>query len=815
MAYKWISQLPYRPDGLFEKLSSPNEGWCISDGVKDFDVPLGKLDETAYQILSGCIESNKKVAIALPRVKPGVSLSIIAYLVVNRFIGQHGRTLKDFHPIQMNNGQSIVIATQNRKLRDFFLSSSLQFSGSNFPFTHFPVSRINLMGELKPLVGRNEAKGQIAMNPIVFYHFDELDSYPPSIDNGYLLGELTETNSANLADKLCRFIEKVKITSSLLLVNKLSDDTLAVLRANGFNIITFEHDDILRSLNTSNESDLPSLNSSLKLFPQQVTLKLHLIEDKAIENSLGKILQILMSVNKKLGTEKPRVFTRTWGIFYALKDLCVPLANLEQYRKRNAWLKTIKHNLQQTFKFPLNSLNEGDRNILAPIWGTLEVEFTELYNNLEIRNPKYEYLKTLIQDNQSSLPSIVFPSLAQADVLKEELLINGLLNEDDGANVEVSFINDLVRSSEQREEIMLPGIWKKNEDAKIFSLLPKTINVICYSSELPAFPTLLRRFNNDNFSEVRESVASLQTIKYTIEPISTSDPKLEWVIPDVDSQLFIDYFKDIVPEKVDEAPNFDQLSEWLPVGEDDEDTLQEDIESTGNGEAETIAVYKVTLDNDKIIFIPADQDVMAYSEDGDIQSKLAEALEPGDVILLYSHEQNREMFDSVVQRTQEISGVDTRVISLWKTALKSLREKYDIKNPNSLRAYLHDLKRLNCQKTEQAAKMWLKGTTLAPRDQIDIETLLSLVEFKNTQFVTKLVHREIEKTRIFHRVLGRRLRERLGTLIRGENAQATSSEPLEREIDEILEMAEPTSIREISKDVTFVQKSDVKVNVLG
>ncbi len=815
MAYKWISQLPYRPDGLFEKLASPNEGWCISDGAKDFDVPLGKLDETAYQILSSCIESNKKIVIALPRVKPGVSLSIIAYLVVNRFIGQHGRSLKDFHPIQMNNGQSIVIATQNRKLRDFFLSSSLKFSGSKFPFTHFPISRINLLGELKPLVGRNEAKGQIAMNPIVFYHFDELDSYPPSIDNGYLLGELTETNSANLADKLCRFIEKVKITSSLLLVNKLSDDTLAVLRANGFNIITFEHDDILRSLNTSNESNLPSLNSSLKLFPQQVTLKLHLIEDKAIENSLGKILQILMSVNKKLGAEKPRVFTRTWGIFYTLKDLCVPLTNLEQYRKRNAWLKTVKHNIQQTFKFPLNSLNDGDRNILAPIWGTLEVEFTELYKNLETRNPKYEYLKSLVQDTQSSLPSIVFPSLAQADVLKEELLINGLLNEDDGENVEVSFINDLVRGSEQREEIMLPGIWKKNEDAKIFSLLPKTINVICYSSELPAFPTLLRRFNNDNSSELRESMASLQTIKYTIEPIPTSGSDVKWVVPDVDSQLFIDYFKDIVPEKVDEAPDFDQVSEWLPVGEDDEDTLQEDIESTSDGETETIAVYKVTLDNDKIIFIPADQDVMAYSEDGEIQSKLAEALEPGDVILLYSHEQNREMFDSVVQRTQEISGVDTRVISLWKTALKSLREKYDIKNPNSLRAYLHDLKHLDCQKTEQAAKMWLKGTTLAPRDQIDIETLLHLVEFKNTQFVTKLVHREIEKTRIFHRVLGRRLREKLSNLIRGENAQVVSSEPLEREIDEILEMAEPTAIREISKDITFVQKSDVKVNVLG
>lgn len=815
MAYKWISQLPYRPDGLFKKLASPNEGWSISDGEKDFDVPLGKLDETAYQILSKSIESNKKIAIALPRVKQGVSLSIIAYLVVNRFIGQHGRALKDFHPIDMRNEQNIIIATQNRKLRDFFLLSSLRFSGSKFPFTHFPISRIKLTGELAPLVSRNEAKGQITMNPIVFYHFDELDSYPPSIDNSCLLGELTETNSVNLAIRLCKFIEKVKITSSLLLVNKYSEDVLGVLKTNGFSVITFENEDILKSLDISNGSNLPSLNSSLMKFPQQVALRLHLIEDKAIESSLTKILQILMSVNKKLGNEKPRVFTRAWGIFYALKDLCVPLPGLEQYRKRNAWIKTIKHNLQQTFKFPLNSLDERDRNILTPIWGTLEVEFTELYKNLEVNNPKFEYIKSLAQNNRQPSPCIVFSSQAQADVLKEELLINGILDDEGGDGVEAAFINDLVRNSEQREEIMLSGVWKKTDDAKIFSLLPKTIHVICYSSELPAFSSVLRRFGQNNLSDIRESVASLQEIKYFVEPISMPSSQSNWVVPDDDSQLFIDYFKDIIPEKIDEAPDFDQLAEWLPVGEDYEDTLQQDSENMGDGETETIAVYKVVLDNDKIIFISADQDVMAYSEDGEIQSKLAEALEPGDVILLYSHEQNREMFENVVQRTQEISGVDVRVISLWKTALKSLREKYDIKNPNSLRAYLHDLERLNCQKTEQAAKMWLKGTTLAPRDQVDIETLLHLVELKNAQFVSKLVHREIEKTRIFHRVLGRRLRERLGTLIRGENDQATSSEPLEREIDEILEMAEPTSIREISKDVTFVQKSDVKVNVLG
>src|SRR3989338_636575 len=129
MTNQWITKLPYRRDGLYEKFASPNEGWQISDGDIISDVPLGKLDETAYRILTDSIEGNKRVVIALPRVKTGVSLSIIAYLVINRFINQHGRSLQDFLPISLNSGQSIIIATQNRKLRDFFLLSSLKFAG--------------------------------------------------------------------------------------------------------------------------------------------------------------------------------------------------------------------------------------------------------------------------------------------------------------------------------------------------------------------------------------------------------------------------------------------------------------------------------------------------------------------------------------------------------------------------------------------------------------------------------------------------------------------------------------------------------------
>lgn len=815
MAYQWITKIPYQREGLFEKFANPDEGWRISNGQISFDVPLGKLDAAAYRILASTIENNKHIVIALPRVKTGVSLSIIAYLVVNRLIKQSGRTLKDFLPISLDNAQNIIIATQNRKLRDFFLLSSLRFANTDFPFTYFPIYRLNHAGDLIPLVTRNESKGQISLNPIVFYHLDELESYPQSLENGCLLGELIETNSPDLAKKICRFINAVHINSSLLLINQFSENTLSVLRENSFHIITFGIRDILEDVSSNNQENLPSLCSSLTTFPKSIILKLHLIEDKTIDTNIANILAILLSLNKKFYSNKPRLLIKAWGIFYLLKDLCVPLYSFELHRKRNPWLRTIKFSIQQTFQFPLNKLDESSQSILAPIWGTLESEFCELYNYLEKKNPKYDYLLGLLNDSKNDTCSAVFSSRGQTEVLKEELLLKKVGKEEENANeVSVSFINDLINNSESCKDMLLSGIWKRSDEPKIFSLLPHKINVICYSSELPAMPSLLYRVNKKNITEwSSETSKSLKFIQFNIN-VNDDTMDSDWLTPDSDSQFFIDYFKEFTPQTQDELPDLDKY-DWLSVPVDENEEGESDVQNISN-EEETIPAYKVVLENDRTIFIPTDQEVMVYSEDGEIQSKLSEALEPGDIILLYSQEQNREMFESVLQRTQELSRVDPRIMSIWKTALKTLREKYDINNHNSLKVYLSDLKQNNCTKTEQAAKMWLRGVTLAPRDQVDIECLLNLTEYKNIAHLSRLIHREIENIRVFHRILGKRLKEKLGSLIRGKRPQQTEyKEPIDREIDEILEMAEPIAIKDISKDIKYVQKNELRINVFG
>ncbi len=814
----WVQILSSQKDWLYEKLANPLEGWNIVEDGSNFDVPLNELDASAYNILQKTILQKKRIALALPRVKNGVSLSIIAYLVVNRFLKQQNRPLPNFTALHLNNGQSVVIATRNRKLRDFFLESSLTFSHTNFPFTHFPISRINRAGEMVPLVTRNESAGLVTSDPIIFYHFDSLESYPEKLKHGCFIGELVETDSPNVVRRLCEFVNAVQAESALVLVNEFSTNSLSLLKDNGYQVIAFTTEDITRTLLPTEHINMPSLSSSLALCPSNISLNVDLIDDETISLKLSKILQTLMSLNKKLDSNKPNILFKAWSLFYALKDLAVPLERLEQSRKIDPWLKTIKHNIEQTFNFPISKLDENYSLVLGPIWGTLGSEFSELYEYLKSNSPKYNRLMDFIkkQSGKSDKWSIVFYSQTQAEVFKEELLINTEWVEEE-SNISVGYINDFINESKTCDKVVLIGVWKKSDQAKLLSLLPHKINLICYNSELPSLPIMLNNLNKNELQELKRITKdSLQEVGLNQASINLSAIGDDWMIPDEESRLLITHYKELMPVEVDTLSQFGE-SIWGLTDTDqniDEDISLEDTESTEETD-ETIPTYKLLLENNRTIFVPLEQEIFAYSDnEGTVESKLPDALEVGDIILLYSEDQNREMFENVLRRTQELSGTDPRILSLWKTALKSLRETYDIKNPNSLRAYLHDLQDQGCKKIEQTTKLWLKGTALAPRDREDIESLLNLIEFKNASVLSKIIHREIESVRVFHRKLGRRLRGRLGALL-SENKLEGKDDPVDREIDEILEMADPVAIKEISKDIKYVPKSDVRINVFG
>jgi len=817
----WLADLLNDKDWLYFRLASKTEGWAINSAQGDEDVPLNQLDAAAYKILLRTIEKKKRVAIALPRIKAGVSLSLVAYLAVNRFLTEeltektHGKIPKGFTPVPLRMGQRIIVATRDTKLRGLFLDSSLSFAGDPFPFyKYFPIVRIKRTGETVPLVGKKIAQKHIQTDPIIFYHLNTLDYLPPKAKNSVLIGELTENDSSDIALRLVQFSNSIRAESTLVLVNEFANATIQVLKDSGFEVICFSSREICGSKRFS-ESNLPSLGSSLSPCPDNVMLNVNIVKDDLADQKLSYIVKALVELNKKLGDKRPQLLLYAWGIFYSLKDLSVPLSRLEKGLRNHPWLKTLNYNISKVFDFPLSRLDDEERYILQPVWGVLGLEFKELYKHLETSGNKYWKLAEIVVDKEAGNSNlcIVFPTKIQADVFKEELLIEYGWSEYD-SNVRVGYLGDMVNYSVICEEVVLPGIWSQKQEPKIFSLLPKRITLLSYTSEIPGLIKTLRGVNGEE-STARDNLTydALESLGFVVKS-NISVGRSEWLVPDELTSLIIENAAKIVPTPVETESSslIDEISkDWL--NEESGDIYDQGLETVilDEQDDELVPSYQLTLDNGKVLNVAANQEMMAYSDENEVvQSKLPDALEPGDIILVYSEEQSRKMFLGVLQRTKDLSGADQRVIAQWKNVLEILRDKYSCTGPMSI--LIKDLRKLGCKKVDIAIRHWIKGLTMAPRDVEDIEYMLALADIKSASVMAKIIDREMESVRSFNRSLGHRLRQRLSATIKG-SGEATDS--LDAEIDEILEMAEPVRVNDISPEPRLVPKSTVRNYIFG
>lgn len=817
----WLADLLIDKDWLYFKLASKTEGWAISSSQGDIDIPLNQLDAAAYRILLRTIAKKKRVAIALPRVKAGVSLSLVAYLAVNRFLTEeltekaNGKFPNGFKPVPLRTGQKIIVATRDTKLRSIFLDSSLSFTRDTFEFyKYFPIVRVKRTGETVPLVGKTIAKKHIQTDPIIFYHLNTLDYIPPGIKGSILIGELTENDSSDIALRLVQFSNSIRAESSLVLVNEYANTTIQVLKDNGYEIICFSSREICSSQKFS-EQNLPSLGSSLSPCPDNVMLNVNIVKDDLADQKLSYIVRALVELNRKFGDKRPQLLMYAWGIFYSLKDLSVPLPRLEKSLRNHPWLKTLNYNINKIFGFPLARLDNEERYVLQPVWGILGLEFKELYKHLETSGNKYWKLAEIVVEKEAGNSSlcVVFPTKIQADVFKEELLIEYGWSEYD-SNVRVGYLGDMVNYSAICEEVVLPGIWSQKQEPKIFSLLPKRITLLSYTSEIPGLIKTLRDVNGVE-STTRDNLTyeALESLGFAVKS-NIIGGRSEWLVPDELTSLIIENAAKIIPTPVEAESSslIDEISkDWL--NEESGDIYDQGLETVilDEHDDELVPSYQLTLDNGKVLNVAANQEMMAYSDENEIvQYKLPDALEPGDIILVYSEGQSREMFLGVLQRTKDLSDADQRVITQWKNVLAILREKYSC--VGSMSNLIKDLRKLGCKKVDIAIRHWIKGLTMAPRDVEDIEYMLTLAEVRSASVMAKIIDREMESVRSFNRRLGHRLRQRLSATIKG---YSEATDPLDAEIDEILEMAEPVRINDISPEPRLVPKSAVRNYIFG
>jgi len=798
----FLNFIDSKNDMIFQLMSDPKEGWAINVDGDYKDVPLNILDSVACRFLKKSFESKNKIAIALPKVISGVSLSMVIYLIISNFVKRAVRGwFKDNEfgiQADYKYGRNLIIATKDTKLRKFFLDSRLFFHGKEFSLKDFPIFRLRQSGNLVPIVSLKNSVNKIHVDPSIFFHFGKMDITPNQINNSCLIGEITESMSINMVKRLLDFIETGKVSSSLIIINEYSEYIIKELENSGFSFFYYLTD-YLKKYKSDYNGNFPSLCSTLSKIPNTINISAEVIEDSYLENKLSNILNLLTKINKEIGSSYQLILIRAWSLFYTLKNLSVPLSKLEKKRKLHPWHRTIKFNLDKLSKYPLNTLNQKEFNAIKPYWKTIINEFKELYGYLEQDNKKYKKITEYIQKSVDyDNLNIVLYSKIELETLKEELLLDYEWDEYN-SKIKVDYINNLLNNFDPINNVFLTGFWSKSQNPKLLSLLPKNINVMCYSFELLYLKMFIEIINSkDKNTKINSNKKLLKNIfgleKITNTNIATS----HWLKVDDETELLFENIKEFIPDDSIEMDSIEKLNDyWIDHDEIDEEDI--DDYSLENGEEEFVEGYEVHLDNGNKIFIPKIQELLVYSSDNEkVTTKFVKKLENGDLLLIYTDEQNREMFQNIKERTEDLSEVDTRIVNYWKTALNKIINSF-----NSFELIIDELKQMGCMKVDVTIKQWLDGKTIAPRDRSDIELMLKLANMKNSHQLSILLNREIERLRAFHRKIGHRLKRKLSAKLKGLEI---ANDPIDAEIDEILETAEAVTVEYVSEEMIQIPK---------
>lgn len=771
---------------LFRKMAGRFEGWAIKDEGRSIDVPLNALDYFAVRVLAKTIEKSHRTVLALPRTSPGVALSLVSYLTVNRFVVKEskgaqslGLLFDGFKPIPMDADTPVVVVTKNRRLRDYFLSSELSFSRQVFPFRDFPLYRIKRSSDLTPLqMGSNNPQLKIA--PIVFYHLDELEKTPKALSNAVVLVELDTLTTYNTLNRLDQFLTSISPTAVLAVCSTFSTPLLFNLKDHGFDLVLVRPENVL---NFSNEKEgLPSFSSSIANIPSLTEIHGEVIQAESIDSILHRLTKQFNEISKTLGSDLPSVFYAARTALATLKNLAVPLSEMELTRKTDVSQRTIKHILEKIFTNHYLEFTPSQEAVIRPVWDAIGADFFEVYKKLEDKNPKYELIVEKIASGAIAQGDvIIFYDSIQPTILHRVLADE--LDADVLESVRIVSLSDIDRQGIKADKILLPGMWRAKDEATVMRSMPDDIDLLLYTSELATLRSSVKRLQEIPLAD--SSVATLNNLDMEIGPVNESSI-LPWIDLDASLKKIIELptnYQDSDAEEDEELPDSyyyeeQETQEVDLVNEPDEDTYQAFIIETSEGEN---------------VSIPANRDVLVYSEDHrTVRSLSPDNVSDGDMLLALDGEHNREIFQEIATRTKDLTEADKDILNRWERALLSIRK---IRENDGEQLLIDMLRMLKCEKTDNTIRQWIKGVTLAPQDTEDVSALLKIAGTTSPTDLAPRICVEIDKVRKFHRRLGKRLHSKLGEMARGDSD--STNDLIDIEIDEILDLVHLVRVERI------------------
>lgn len=783
-----IQPITNHEEWLFKKMAGRFEGWAIKRDARSVDVPLNELDYFAVRVLANTIETSGKTVIAVPRTTPGLTLSLVSYLTVNRFISKEKKGLdavalmfEGFRSIPIDEKTPVVVITKNRKLRDYYANSDITFGGHTFPFKNFPIYRIKRSGELTKLV-RTSDNRRFKIAPVVFYHLDELETIPRSLEGSVVLIELDTLLSYSAVDRLNSFLKAINPTGVLAVTNTFATGNLLKFKKEGFGLVVLRPEMVLKY--AGDESSFPSFASAMSEIPSLTEIHARHVQGQKIDLLISRLSTQLNKISQDLGNDVPPIFFAARTILTVLRNLSVPLDIYEIERKQSGYLKSIKFLIEKIFTNRYIDLTPNQESIILPIWGAIATDYFELYRQLLIENPKYLALSTAMNSEEYSEDSLilVFDNI-QAKILRETL--NNHQTEGESATINIQTVKDADRYGMRAQRIVLTGIWQAKDEAAVLCTMPDDIDIFTYSSEVLSLKSIIKRLQEIPLAE--DSINTLVKLGFVIDP-DASKPISPWILADEETSKAMSEARAYseVAEPEEELPDFyyAEIEDISPIfSEESEDTRK--------------IYYEIETDEGDIYKLDASKDVLAYSEGTKIVRSISpENLSEGDSVLALDNESNREIFQEVALRTKDLIGANVETLEQWENALSYIRR---LRASDGERSLIIILKMLKCDKTETTMKQWFKGITLAPQNVEDVISLLRVANVSSAKDIAPKVCVEIEKVRKFHRRLGRRLHSKISNMAQG-NETDTDNE-IDMEIDEILDLTHLVKLERITGPV--------------
>jgi len=752
---------------LFDRLATPEEGIerRTPDGWQP--LPLNDFDASVFGLSVDVGKGPKKIALGFPRVPTGNATWLAVATMISRV------SMAGDNPLQgPQRPRWIVITARDRPIRDSYFAQRITFTEQNLFISEFPAYRIKRTGEVLPISAASPTR---LSSPVLFYHFDALDSQDfrlDRLDARLVLAELSETDS-RLAPELLKRLENLRTAlddpRTIVFFNSFDDRQRECLQEAGYLMLHVRP----KSLDPTVIPRLPSLASAFADFNYSQRVVPDVIEDDGgISKSLyDAALAIARVADVITAPESRTVIGRWWGIWRTLKDLAAPLESYERYRTHAQRRGSLEAAIDRVSTSG-DRLSGPESRTVRAVAPTVAESLRAIYRLLSQHSPKADRLLHLSAGIECSATGslIVLPEKAQMEALREYLLLRDQKLLD---RIRAAYLARAPEASRQNsvEEMLITGAWAPWHDSLLLAVGASRIRVLMYEYEASL---LLRRLDEH----------AAESARLAGDTSAREDPILAIQVGDLEKlKALIESRRQIVEEGRDQhqppVPSATEIEEEYEIPDD---------RDYGEKEAGLTIVF---TDGSSLQARPHTE-LLIVTEDG-VESVFASNVSAGEQIALIPEEEARSIFDSVLSRVKHLVQADPEVLELWRGTVRRLVFGGDFP-ARSIGQMVRELRALGCRRHQATIQNWFKGVTLAPREITDIQLVLQLGGAERPLELAKVVRREIEVVRNFNRRLGRRIRRKLVADATGESAPR---ERIDYEIDEAIEDLEYRTVQRV------------------